>query len=328
MSNQPDVYASTATFVVRPASVEGSEIVRAFDTLIRGVEINATYAAIARSELVKQRANRALDRLGIERHPSTVEAEVVTGTNIISISVRGEDPVGTAAYASALGEETVKVVEDLKDVFRLQPLDRPTVPTSPVGPNRRLTLVLFGVLGVAVAAFAVIGAEAWSRRVHRYPPLNVVDPRTGLPNSEYFRMRVREETLRSDVHLRPMSIGVMWLTRGDHTEGQVKAVAANDEDLTAMAEVLNGALPAVVVARLDRGFLGALMVESDATKARSALTEATGDGEIRRRGVDIRGRVCEYQEGRFTGDEEAIAAVAKILTNPPPARTDPGSVTP
>lgn len=50
---QPRVYESSATFVVRPRSVDAAEIVRATDTLIRGAEINSTYAQIARSQLIQ-----------------------------------------------------------------------------------------------------------------------------------------------------------------------------------------------------------------------------------------------------------------------------------
>ncbi|HEY5651949.1 MAG TPA: hypothetical protein VIW46_10905, partial [Acidimicrobiia bacterium] len=76
---QPWVYQSEGTFVVRPRTVEADEIVRAFDTLNRGVEINATYAAIAKSDLVKQRAR---DAVGSSTQGLNIGADIVTGTNM------------------------------------------------------------------------------------------------------------------------------------------------------------------------------------------------------------------------------------------------------
>jgi len=54
---QPWVYESTGTMLVRPrASSTPAETVDASDLLIRGVKIGATYATIARSDLIRDRA--------------------------------------------------------------------------------------------------------------------------------------------------------------------------------------------------------------------------------------------------------------------------------
>lgn len=324
----PDVYESKATFVVRPTSVEGSEIVRAFDTLIRGVEINATYAAIARSDLVKGRAAQRLETQGIDTTALTVGAEVVTGTNIVAIDVRGEDPEAVAAYASAIGEETVGVVEDLEDVFRLQPLDSAAVAKQPVGPNRRLTVGLFTVLGAALGVFGAIGVEAWSHRRHRYPPMNVVDPKTGLPNADYFRMRLAEEIRRTDTHGYALTVAIIWVV--EVPPGQDEPTEASDDGVMAAAGALDEALPAAVIARVGDGFLGALLAEIPPDEAKTALA-AVSDRFVAQesaRAIKIRGRLCEYRDGEFIGDDEALVLIEGFRRREKQTRGEPESVSP
>jgi capsular polysaccharide biosynthesis protein len=151
---QSATYESSATFVVRPRPVDPSLDARAFDALIRGVTINTTYASIARSQLVRDRAEEQLDP-GARRDDMSVSAKVLTDTNIVSISVKGPDPDNVVDLATAVSVETIEYVNGLSDVYVLEPLDEPTRPGSPVATNKMLTilvgLVLGVVLGVAMA---------------------------------------------------------------------------------------------------------------------------------------------------------------------------------
>lgn len=150
--SQDAYYESSNTFVVRPRVVESADVIRAIDTLARGVEINATYAAIARSDQIQQRATEHFDSEEIPEIKS-VSAQVLTGTNIIEITVTGSDPEGVRAMAQAVGDETVMFVESLGDVFQLQLLDAAAVPRGPAGPNRLLTLIV----GFTVATTLAVG---------------------------------------------------------------------------------------------------------------------------------------------------------------------------
>ena len=150
---QRPVYESTATFVVGPRYLDREEAVRALDTLTRGEAITATYTSIAGSDFIRSRAESRLDS-----EPSSdlnVGAEVLTGTNVLSISVQGHEPEPARDLAAAIAAETVAYVEDLDDAYELKPLDSPDLPSQPVGPNKALTIALgtvfAAVLGVALA---------------------------------------------------------------------------------------------------------------------------------------------------------------------------------
>ncbi|HEV8296155.1 MAG TPA: hypothetical protein VGQ20_02620 [Acidimicrobiales bacterium] len=155
---KPDVYKSSASFVVRPHELSGGDEIRAIDTLIRGVSINATYASIARSKLIRDRAKASLgpafDATGLK-----VSAEVVTGTNILSISVRGLDPRRARDFAVAIAAETVAYVDDVVEAYRLEPLDVPAVPKQPIDARKSLTIVIGAVLGIVLGVWLALLVE-------------------------------------------------------------------------------------------------------------------------------------------------------------------------
>jgi capsular polysaccharide biosynthesis protein len=191
------VYETSGTYVVRPRSAEAGETVRATEALNRGVEINATYARIARSDAVKERAQ---DRLAAQALPTdglAVRSEVVAGTNILEIGATGSDPDTVAAYATAIGEEAAAYLDDLGEVYLLQELDPPGDPDV-VASNGTLTMVVgvtFGLLAGAVLAFAI--------EYLREPALpdahGMWDRHTGVYSDEYFLSRLRQELARCEV---------------------------------------------------------------------------------------------------------------------------------
>jgi capsular polysaccharide biosynthesis protein len=163
VDRQPSVYEAKGTFVIRPRTVSADDDLRAIDTLTRGVEIPSTFATVARSEVVRDRAEQRLDA-AIDTSGLSVSSEVVTSTNILEITVRGGDPQAVHALAAAVGDETIVYVADLQRVYDLRALDAPHVPDDPVAPNRPLIIgtgVAFG-LGVGIV-FALL-AEGYARR--------------------------------------------------------------------------------------------------------------------------------------------------------------------
>jgi capsular polysaccharide biosynthesis protein len=146
---QAPTYQSSATFLVRPRSDDASEDARAFDALIRGVTINTTYASIARSDLIRDRAEERMDPEA-RADDMSVSAKVLTDTNIVSLNVKGPDPDHVLDLAKAISAEAVEFVNGLSDVYVLQPLDEPTRAEAPIGTNRSLTISIGVVLGLAL----------------------------------------------------------------------------------------------------------------------------------------------------------------------------------
>jgi capsular polysaccharide biosynthesis protein len=149
VASQTPTYQSSASFLVRPRSGDASEDARAFDALIRGVTINTTYASIARSELIRDRAEERMDPEA-RADEMSVSAKVLTDTNIVSLSVKGPDADHVLALTTAISAEAVEYVNALSDVYVLQPLEEPTRADGPIATNRTLTMLIGVVLGLGL----------------------------------------------------------------------------------------------------------------------------------------------------------------------------------
>lgn len=323
---RPDVYESKGTYVVRPTSVETSDVVRAFDTLIRGVEINATYAAIARSDII---SDRAKERLASDPEVDTrgldVDAEVVTGTNIIRISVTGEDPEAAAIYAQHIGIEMVEYINGLGDAFRIEQLDPPAVPRSPVGPNRQLDLALTIILGFGVGTSLAIGFETLSRRRSPFPALNVVDTKTGLFNEEYFKLLLERELARARDFGRPLSVGMIRVARGAPWESDEPLT--DREELRLISSALSDGRTGDAVAYLDDGILAVILPEIHLPRARELAVGWAASISLRlnrngMRAFSVGSGACEYRANRFVGDDRVRQVVDEVVVEDRGARPE------
>lgn len=234
VAQQPWVYQAEGTFIVRPRASTADEIVQAFNTLNRGVEINSTYAAIARSDLVR---DRAAEQTGESKGGLKVNSDVVTGTNMIRISVESTDPNKAYVFAQAIGAETVSYVDGLHDAYELQTLDPPQEPKSPSGPNKPLTIVtgaLFGFLLGWALAFMV---DYFARASGRKTSFEILDPVSGMFNADYFQLRMKEEMGRLDVGSSTFSVGLLRLADLEDEDRPLEGAT-----LRAVGELLSGAL--------------------------------------------------------------------------------------
>ena len=196
-SRQPWVYEAEATFVVRPRLIEGTDQVKATDTLIRGAEINSTFAGIARSEIIQERSDAVVGEERVKGKGLNVRTDVVAGTNILRITVSGTDPQVVTLYAGAVAAETVAYIDGLNDVYALAPLDEPALPRSPAGPNKTMTNIVGGVLGVMLGAMLAFVVEYLSEPTPDVMRFDIVDPMSGSYNEAYFKRRFEQEMSRA-----------------------------------------------------------------------------------------------------------------------------------
>lgn len=236
VSQQPWVYESEGTFIVRPRAVNSEEIVQAFNTLARGVEINSTYALIARSSLVEAQAEEAV---GESASGISVGSDVVPGTNTIRITVEGEDPEKTQAFAIAIGNATVDYIDALEDAYQIQALEQPELPKSPSGPNKGLTIVVGGIFGIVLGAALAVVIDYAAGAMGRRSSFEILNPALGTYNAEYFSLRMREEISRVDSGSYSFSVGEIKL-RDLENEANLR----NVQVLRRITDLISGALRA------------------------------------------------------------------------------------
>jgi len=209
-SQQDRAYESKATFVLRPRSstlVVEDEFVKALDMVSRRVEINTTFAEVATSRLIR---NRAIEHMQSGSGGSfLVSAGVVGGTNILTISVEGPDPIAAQEYCMLIGQETLAYVSELYDVFELQPLDPASLSRRPIRPNLSLNLMLGSVLGLALGAGLAFLIEFIRSPYEEPDTFNIIDRDTGAYNKSYFTLRLWQEANRAKRNKYPLSLGLI-----------------------------------------------------------------------------------------------------------------------
>ncbi len=271
VNGQPSVYESSTTLVVRPRTTISEDAVRAIDTLSRRVEITTTYASIARSRLIK---DRAIDRLGLtaeERSGLKVTSKVVTGSNLLEIGVQGTDPDTVAVFAAAVGIETAAYIAGLDEAFKLTTLDDARTPRNPIDANKRFTVILGAafafLLGVGLALvveqlrWPVFDATRFSRTLRSADRFNIIDRETGVHNEAYLWMRYDQELARSR-RSGPVCVGFLKIQARD-AETKI-AEDPSRRDLRAFVETIQPTIrDEDLLAYLGSGSFAVMLPEVD-----------------------------------------------------------------
>lgn len=262
-----DVYEASGTFLVRPRATASADAMRAIDILNRSMDVGSTYAFIARSDLV---AERALEGLEGNYAGLAIRAELVPGTNVVEISARGENPQAVRDLARAVGRETVEYVGALLDAFELVPLDVAQVPDRPVAPNRSLTVSLGVLAGIAVGASLAMLAHTFDARTPRSADDRVIDPYTGAYSSEFFDTRFRQELARANRRHRTFTLGMIRTVAESGSEEGIPP----QNVMRQIAFTLQGKLSYEdVLAYLGDGVFAIILLEQDDEAAGAKLEQ-------------------------------------------------------
>ena len=147
---QTPIYSSSATYVVSPSSevlnetgfLSGLSVLGGQPTVVN------TYANIATSASIKREASDSLGLSPAQARKLSVSSRVLSGTNIIEITVEGEDPLLVQVLTTRVGESTIDFIKTLNGVYDLKLMDGAESPDKPIRPNIRLNLVLGAALGL------------------------------------------------------------------------------------------------------------------------------------------------------------------------------------
>lgn len=149
---QTPIYSSSATYVVSPSPqiLNGTSYLSGLSVLGGQPAVTNTYASIAASAYVKQNAGVALGLDPPQTKSLKVFSRVQTGTNIIEITVEGENPMLVQVFTTKIGLSTIEYVSKLDGVYNFQLLDSAMYPESPIKPNKRLNLIIGVFLGLVL----------------------------------------------------------------------------------------------------------------------------------------------------------------------------------
>jgi capsular polysaccharide biosynthesis protein/GGDEF domain-containing protein len=321
---RPWVYESTGTMLIRPDTGTEGDSIDASDLLIRGVKIGSTFATVARSDLIRKAAESALDP-SLDLSGLSVDAELVTDTNIVSVSVQGPRPESVYALAVAIQQEMTSYVDSVDDTYALESLDEPKVPKSPIAPNKLLTIVLGGILGLAMGAGLVllehhlVGSRVESGLTY------VIDPRTGLYNAAYVRKRLQQEASRARRTGHGFSFVILHAAMGGGDTDKVASVSSARR-LRGIARAVQPRTPSeAVVGYLEDGMFAGVLPDVTSVEAEELLlvwASAAGlvfsrNGEGAPVNLRISTGACHYRGGRFFGDADAVSVASVLIEEAP-----------
>ena len=149
---QTPIYSSAATYVVSPSSkiLDGTGYLSGLSVLGGQPTVANTYASIAGSASIKQKASEALGLNPAQTKNIDVATRVQNGTNVIEITAEGTDPLLVQAFAIKIGDSTIDYISKLDGVYNLTLLDTASAPDAPIKPNKKLNLVLGIALGLVL----------------------------------------------------------------------------------------------------------------------------------------------------------------------------------
>jgi len=165
-------YESTATLGVTPKNA-GPEALTLFAILDQVVPFYAE-AADSRTTLAAARA-----RFG--RPLGSISVETFKGTGLMKIKARSSSPRVAQLSAQTVAHELVRRVnrgEVGTDSYKLRVLDRASLPTSPVFPRTRLTLLVAALLGLGLGLGAALLRENLATKIDTADDLGAA---SGLP---------------------------------------------------------------------------------------------------------------------------------------------------
>jgi len=273
---QAPTYKATATFIVAPASSfdDMRSFVSGLDTLSKRAEIASTYAEVASSRMIKKAAANELGLSQVQKQTLTVESQLLAGTNVIEITVEGNDPALVRDFANMVGDKTIAYVQELYEVYDLKPLDRAVAPAFPIKPNKVLNLALGMVSGLVLGAGLAFLSEYLQAPLESIASLNVFDEETGAYNERYFRQRLAEEMSRAKRNKYPLSLVLMDVD-------QLGVMNASSSSLQEHSEVLRKVVVFLkqylrkedIIARLDGTLFALLLPDTPEKKAKETMEQ-------------------------------------------------------
>lgn len=318
---ESDEYLATGTYVVRPTGFDRDAVIRASRGLVGSAKIDGTYAFIIESDRV---ADRAYADLGLDRDVDDVEiaADVVPGSNIVTVAVRSPNPELAYALATALGDAAVEYVQEFDPIYGLSPLDPPSLPTRPEPePLSLVGLTTATLAGLTLGGLASLAADGQlSRRRPVRPAHATMSHDLDTAGEGYARLRLREEMSRTDESGTPFEFAVIRIRAirsGDERSGRANLAALSTDLERAVLDTLHvhdhfAALdssqgPGVFIAILPG--LGDRHTDKLADSWGEAASDRLHHGQI----LAVSTAFCRYADHRFTGHHDATR-MAELLS--------------
>ena len=120
-------------------------------------------ATLLSSDAVMSGAAEQLSLKSLAGYKTSVSSE--TTSRVITLTVTGKDPQGTARVANAIAKQVSEVAQEVQMAESINVIDEAEVPTAPSGPNRMLYIAVALMAGLFAAVAIVVLMDMLNTRV-------------------------------------------------------------------------------------------------------------------------------------------------------------------
>lgn len=159
-------YAASTTLMVGKTYQGPNAMMLQYNDILTANQLVKTYSEIAKSRAVTEKVLQT-EKLDItpEQLGEQIEVKPVKDTQLIQITVEDTDPERATRLANLTASVFINKVIEIMKVDNVNIVDHAVVPASPVKPNKKLNIIIAGVVGFMVAIGLVFLLEFLDRTI-------------------------------------------------------------------------------------------------------------------------------------------------------------------
>ena len=160
------VYQSSTTLIVNKEVENEVTQMTTTDDLNYAQKLAVTYGEIIKSRTVITSTIKELGlNLSYEDIAGSISVANVDNTQIIKISVENNNPNLATAICNTIPKIFDKEVKRVMKASGTEVIDKATVPTNPIKPNKKMNVLIAMVLGAMVSIFIIFLLEALNTKI-------------------------------------------------------------------------------------------------------------------------------------------------------------------
>ena len=159
------VYQAETTLIVKTEKVEGTNTVSS-DQIKTTQQLAVTYGEIIKSSKVLEDVIKNLNlKESYGSLSSKISVSTVTDTQIIKVSVQDTNKSNAAKIANEIPKVFAKEAIRIADANGVEVIDKAQTPVNPVSPNKKMNILIAGVLGVMIGLFIIFIIEFLNTKI-------------------------------------------------------------------------------------------------------------------------------------------------------------------
>ena len=159
------VYQAETTLIVKTEKTEGTNSL-SNDQVMVSQKLALTYGEIIKSRKVLDEVIKNLDlKESNGSLASKISVSTVTDTQIIKVSVQDTNKSNAAKIANEIPKVFAKEAIRIADANGVEVIDKAQTPVTPVSPNKKMNILIAGVLGVMIGLFIIFIIEFLNTKI-------------------------------------------------------------------------------------------------------------------------------------------------------------------